>query len=531
MFVELFFKEFKFNRKSRKLSSRILSAVFALIGAALIVALIVYMTIEIDNKITKYAPDSSTDFVSFFLFIFLAFQVIEGTMRARKSMYNEIDTRVITPLSITSDEIVTAKMTYIYVYQLAESFILSYSLLAAYGYNRGAFPQFYVISLFYPIYISVITTSLCFLLVSLFQVCYLALKGHDIIQFALATVVVIGLCFLYQFFLDLFLNALNDSSIGAVFSDEFIAGMETASTFFFPVSNYMNAWLDSYNIVSNTLWLFAAVILFYLLGHTVASICYRPLVKMSQHTNSGKKRDFRPQSKFKSLVHKEIAILFRNSGETFSYTALLIMMPFLSYVVISALSDVLLKNLAAFSYIFPDFVDAIVLCLVLLFVTCINASGSMGMSREGKSLQIVKFLPVDAKSVMLSKLLAPCSLSTLSTIVTMIVLYATGTVDLTVFWAGLVCGILLVFVCNLLGLYIDMWDQGGRNFNFLNTLVSLLIPVLIAVITVALDLTELSSGVIFLIDCAFVLACLLITMLIVATTYKKAFISMEARQR
>ncbi len=151
MFVELFFKEFKFNRKSRKLSSRILSAVFALIGAALIVALIVYMTIEIDNKITKYAPDSSTDFVSFFLFIFLAFQVIEGTMRARKSMYNEIDTRVITPLSITSDEIVSAKMAYIFVYQLAESFILSYSLLAAYGYNRGAFPQFYVISLLYPI--------------------------------------------------------------------------------------------------------------------------------------------------------------------------------------------------------------------------------------------------------------------------------------------------------------------------------------------------------------------------------------------
>ena len=531
MTFDLFLKEFKFNRQNRKTSSFVLSCIFGVSAIALIVVLIVYMTLAIDDKIVEYAPDNVTQFVSLFLFIFFVIMVIEGLMRARRVTYNETDARILSTISISKEEIVTSKMLYVFVYQLGEAFLLCYPLLAAYGFNRGEFVQFYLLSAIYPLYISVISTGLVFVLLSLYQLCYIALKGHDIVQFVLASVIVIGLCFVYQFFLDLFLTALNDSSIGAVFSSDFIEGLSSACSFFYPVSFYLEAWFDSYNMLSNFLFLAIGIILLPWLGRLITSLTYNWMVKRSSNSRPVSFAGNRMTTPFRALVRKEINILFRNSGETFSYTALLIMMPFLSYVVISSLNNIIFDNLAVFAAYFPDLIDGLTLTLVLLFVTCINASGSQGMSREGKSLQTVKFLPVKPRQVIMSKLLVPISLSSLSTLVTMIILYATGTCDLNVFWSGTLIGIMFVFVCNIVGLYVDMLDQGGRNLSFVNTLVSLLLPVLILGVTVALNFTSLNSLAVFTVDVFIAVAFLAASILVVVFTYDKVFKKMEARQR
>ncbi len=60
----LLLKEFKFNMKTRKVSSFIWSALFMIVGAGLACWLIVYMTMAIDDKIVEYSPSSVTNFVT-----------------------------------------------------------------------------------------------------------------------------------------------------------------------------------------------------------------------------------------------------------------------------------------------------------------------------------------------------------------------------------------------------------------------------------------------------------------------------------
>ncbi len=528
----LLLKEFKFNMKTRKVSSFIWSALFMIVGAGLACWLIVYMTTAIDDKIVEYSPSSVTNFVSLFLFIFFIVMIIEGTMRARRITFNETDVRILQPITVSNEEIITSKMLYVWIYQFAESLVLNMTLLSAYYANRGGFPQDYMLAFLYPLYISIVTTGIIFMIMPLYQLIWQSLRGHDLIQFGIASVLVIGLCFIYQFFLELFLTALNDSSIGAVFSADFVSGLDFACKFFFPVSYYMDAWLESYNVLANVMFLMVTGLLAPSLGRIISSLTYRPLVKFASRSRSGVKKEGKLTSPFKALLRKEIDILFRNSSETFSYTALLIMMPFLSYVVISAMNNILFDNLKVFAVYYPDLIDGITLALILLFVTCINSSGALGMTREGKSLQTVKFLPVKPYQVLVSKLLVPISLSSLSTIITMIILYATGTCDTAVFWSGMILGIVFIFCINLMGLYLDMLDQSGRNLSFINTILSLLLPILILGMTFILNFTtKFSTLAVFTIDVFVGVFFLLLIILLVALTYNRVFRKMEARQR
>ncbi len=154
--------------------------------------------------------------------------IIEGTMRARSITFNETDVRILQPITVSNEEIITSKMLYVWIYQFAESLVLNMTLLSAYYANRGGYPQDYMLAFLYPLYISIVTTGIIFMIMPLYQLIWQSLRGHDLIQFGIASVLVIGLCFIYQFFLELFLTALNDSSIGAVFSADFVSGLDYA---------------------------------------------------------------------------------------------------------------------------------------------------------------------------------------------------------------------------------------------------------------------------------------------------------------
>ena len=60
------------------------------------------------------------------------------------------------------------------------------------------------------------------LFIALIEIIYKFIKKHDFIQLILASILVIGLCYAYKFVLEIFLDALNDSSVGGVFSPEFV---------------------------------------------------------------------------------------------------------------------------------------------------------------------------------------------------------------------------------------------------------------------------------------------------------------------
>ncbi len=488
MFIELIYKEFKNERivSENKLAS-VFSILLKLIFVGLFIALEVYIFLSLDKKITEYSSYGTYDFLIFFLFIMMLISIASSLFKASKVLFNKEDKRLLFPLPISESTIIFSKVTFIYLKEVALNLCISTPLLMAFAYINGYMPYFYIFSLLYPFIIGVFNMGITLILLPLYEILYKLIKTSDIAQFIIALISVIVLCFAYQFVLNLFLNALNNSSIGGVFNKDFIDALHNAIKYFYPINNIFNPIVNSINSISNMCFVIGGVLLIAVVGYNVSAAFYKMLNKkeINNDGNVGKlaKKQIKVISPFKALVKKEFDLLFKDSANVFSYTSLLIMAPFLSYVVISSLNAIIYGNLRIFLIYFPEIINGINITLILLFSSVINASASLSITREEKCIQIIKYLPVSITKQIYAKVLAPLALSSLSLIVTLTTLFATKEITTVVFFVSLIIGLILIVFTNLYGIIFDMHDKGATKYkiSYLNSLISLVFPCILLV--------------------------------------------------
>ena len=146
-----------------------------------------------------------------------------------------------------------------------------------------------------------------------------------------------------------------------------------------------------------------------------------------------------------ALIKKELFLLFKDSNNIFSFTGLLIIQPFLVYVVLDSLNSVLTSG--AFSYYMialPELLPLIDMLIVMLFTLIINQGASEYIQIEKRNVRIMKTIPVDPLLQLAIKVLVPFGLSTTSLFVTVAVLLFSGTLaPLTAFCTLFMTWILL----------------------------------------------------------------------------------------
>ena len=404
--------------------------------------------------------------------------------------------------------------------------------MICFGAARNNIPYFYIFCLIYPFIISALIIGLSLMFVPLCEVIYKLIKANTIVQFILSVVVVIALCFVYQQVLTLFLNALNNSSTGGVFSKEFIDFIHGAVIYFVPINNLLEIAVLNSNILPNMMIFLGLMLIALVLGLSISSYFYR-VFNMNEIKFEGsryKNKAPRIISPFKALLKKEMDLLFRDSGYMFSYTALLIMAPFLSFVVISALNNIIYKNLALFSSYFPELINGLNISLVLLFAIVINSSAALSISREGKALQIVKYIPIAPKIQLFAKVLIPIILSSISLFISVLILLVTNCISFVAFIVTLFLGLVLIVSINLLGIYFDMHDKTPSKIKYssFNTILSLGIPALILATHMLLSLTAVNPIIIYVTEIIEGLIILPVSIIITKKRYIKAFKEMEA---
>ena len=227
MIIELVRKELTYKNEHAKQSRfALLRFLLKLIMIGLLGALIWFIFSSLDRKINSYSEDASYHFLVLFLFVVMVISIISATVRARVAIFSKKDARITLTLPIPIETLIIAKVIYIYLKEVMINFVLSFPLLLAYGLNREMHPEYYVFSVFYPAIISIFSVSFALLVVVVVQNFYKIISKSTVTQFVLAALIVIGLCFAYQFVLEMFLNALNDSQIGGMFSSEFVEGLK-----------------------------------------------------------------------------------------------------------------------------------------------------------------------------------------------------------------------------------------------------------------------------------------------------------------
>lgn len=536
MFLELLRKEF-IERRSQEAQSRSMAVLSFLLRALLLslfLTLECYIALALDKKIAQYSSYGSFDFLVLSLFLMMGIGVLFTLVKARKAIFDRRDSQVVLPLPIAPSTQVFSKVVYLYIEMALFGLFTSTPLLICYGARRHYIPYYYIFSLLYPFLISVFALGIALLLSILYQQIYKLIKKSDVLQFVSSCALVIFACYLYQFVLNLFLVALNDSAIGGVLSPSFVASLHRARYFFLPVYHLMDGVVEHGQILSDILIFLGSSMLSAVVGVAISSLVYLHEIKNGESAKprARKGRSAKLASPFHALVKKELDLLFKDEANLFSYTSLLILCPFLTYVVISSLNSIIYDNLRFYAAYFPELVSGINLTLILLFSGVINASASLSMSREGKALIIVKYLPVSPLKQILAKILIPIAFSFLSLLATEIVLISTGIVTLPVFLSSFFIGTLLLVFSNVFGVYCDMHDREGERrkakLSLLNEAIPLLLPLLILALFFVFSVyVRVPSWALYLLACLFCFFLLSPSFFFLRKRYRRAFLKME----
>lgn len=536
MFLELLRKEFieRKNDEKQSITMFVVSILLRVLLIAGFIAIECFIALTLDKKIVKYSSYGSFDFLVLFLFLMMALSILFTMVKARGVIFNHKDSTVTLPLPIAPSTQVFSKVVYLYIESVLLGWVTSTPLLICYGASRHYIPYYYIFSGLYPLLISIFSVGISLLFALVYQQIYKLIKKSDIAQFIVASVLVVTLCYLYQFVLNLFLTALNDSSIGGVFSSDFVNGLHKARNYFLPVYHLMDAVIEKTNTKAGILIFLGASFLSLIMGVGITSIVYFHEIKIGSRSESKEKKGkpMRLTTPFKALVRKEMDLLFKDEANLFSYTSLLILCPFLTFAVISSLNSIIYDNLRFYASYFPELVSGINLTLILLFSGVINASASMSMTREGKALIVVKYLPISPLKQILAKIIIPISFSFISLLITEIVLISTGIITIPVFLSSLFIGIVLLVFSNIFGVYSDMHDKEGDNrklkLSVINELVPLVLPFILFGLFFVLSLyTKVPSWGLYVIASAFSFVVLSPSVINLKKRLQKTFVKME----
>ena len=156
MLIDLINKERLINGTGKKKISRLaLNWLFKAFFAGLFIALECFIYLELDKKIQKYSSYGTFDFLVFFIFIMFIIAIVSSLFMARKALFNKDDASIMLVLPVSNEEIIFSKIIFIYARQVLLSLIIATPLLISYGALRGFFPQYYVLSIIYPLFISI----------------------------------------------------------------------------------------------------------------------------------------------------------------------------------------------------------------------------------------------------------------------------------------------------------------------------------------------------------------------------------------
>lgn len=487
MFLELLRKEF-IERRQKENKSRTMYVLSLLLRVLLysgLVALICFISLSLDQKIEKYSSYGYYDFLSLFLSLSMVIGIILCMVKARGVLFNREDSMVSMPLPIAPSTIVLSKVAYLYIESSLSGLILYTPFLVCYGSSRGFIPYYYIFSFLYPFLISLFIVGVGLLLSLVYQQVYKLIRKNDIVQFLSASALMILLCYLYQFVLNLFLTALSDSSVGGMFSLDFVESLHQMVSYFAPVSLILDMMVKKSNVKSDILLSLGMILMSLVLGIGSSSLVFYHEIKNEDRSEKKKERKFKGKMEkpIRGLLKKEMDLLFRDETNLFSYTSLLILCPFLTYLVISSLNGIIYDNLKFYAAYFPELVNGINLTLILLFSGVINASASLSISREGKAVWIIKTLPISPLKQIMAKIVIPMGLSIFSLLVTDMVLVFGGVITLPVFFSSFFIGSVLSIFNNVFGVYADMRDRnpdsGRIRLSLLNNMVPLLFPLLV----------------------------------------------------
>ena len=426
-------------------------------------------------KILPYsrAPEA---LLTLFLFIISLLMSLIATGQARKLFFNKKDMEQLAAYPIDSADLITSKLLFLFVAQYFTGMLFSFPVLIAYGTVFSKAPFYYFLAVLYPLFMSVQEIGLALILVYPYHLLAEYLRKHLVIQLLTAFVVLGGLAFLYSRVLSVFIQLVASDSLDSLFTTANLAALTSLKEKLIPTVFLLNAYL--YGSFKDLLPFITMSIGVLILGLVITISSYNAFRTLTiSEKGSTSKVNLKVLSPLKALIVKELSILFKDSDYLFSYIGLLAVEPYLAYLVISALNTIFTNGVMAYYMtVMPSFIPLIDILLLMLFSVLIAQGADSFIGGEGGNIRLMKTLPIKPGKQLAIKVLVPYSLSLLSLVITLLVLFIEKTISWQVFVFGFIICALFLLTYDLISLYEELKGGDKKRERVFSSLYSYLLP-------------------------------------------------------
>lgn len=500
--INLLIKDFKLMfSKDKSMKKQLVSYLFSVLALGFFVFIELFLFTTIISKIKDYKHTPQA-FLTLFLFIISLVMITLGILRAKKLFFNQKDVEQLTAHPIPNSQIILSKLILLFVTQYFTSLILTYPLFIAYGTLFYKSAVFYYLAIFYPALAFVFEMGLALILVYPFKLFIDFLKKHLLIQLVITIIVLFAFCIIYGKILSIFINLVANNNINAILNVSTITKLIKYERYFIPI-NFLTDSLILSRGSRFILFILIALGIFILgLCISISTFNYFRNKKINElyHTNTN--ITLKVTSVTKALIKKEFTILFKDSSNLFSFTGLLCVQPFLVLLIIESMNTILSSGVFSFYlFLFPNFIPAIDILLIMLFVLIIGSGANNYIAMEHKNIRLMKTIPVHYKKQLFIKAIIPYCFSMISMLITYLTLLITQNISFVTFTFGIVLTVILFTIFTIISMYEELKVNPNKPRNsFLSTLYTYALPIASFIISIILSFLSVSVYLIYLIN-------------------------------
>ena len=494
----LLLKDFRLFFSGGSFKKKFLSLTIKLLFAFIFVAILLFILINVLQKIKVYEY-AEQSIMSLALFVISVILIISFTIRSNKLFFNRNDIELTSKFPIRNRDIIISKLIFLLGYYFVVNFIFTYPLFVAYGLITKVNISFYFISLFYPLISFFFDMGIALILLCPYTLIKNKLKNHFVMRFIVYLAVLGIATYLYSKVLTVYVNLVAGGNVLTLFTQDRINTFKSMMAFELPASPFIKTFVDGKYL--NILFIVVNLTVF-TLGVVVSTLFYKHnknvLISAKAKTINDNIKD---ESIKKTLVKKEFSILTKNDNYIISFVCLLLIQPFLAYLIIDSLN--LIFRTGTFAYyisIVPNFITLLDILLLILFTLIINQGATNYIQMEEKTITIMKMIPVRYKMQLLIKMIIPFSLSFVSFFITGLVLVIAKGISIEIFIVSLILVTLILFIYDSICLYEELKIRSNKPRNtFVSNLYSYFLPLLFFIVSVILAIIGMNIYIIYLI--------------------------------
>lgn len=493
----LLLKDFRLFFSGGSFKKKFLSLTVKLLFAFIFVAILLFILINVLKKINVYEYADQA-IMSLFLFVISVVLMISFTIRSNKLFFNKNDIELTSKFPIRNRDIIISKLIFLLGYYFVVNFIFTYPLFVAYGIITKVNISFYFIALFYPVIAFFFDMGVALILLCPYTIIKNKLKNHFVMRFIVYLVVLGVATFLYSKVLTVYVNLVAGGNVLTLFTQDRINTFKLMMAFELPASPFIKTFVDGKYI--NMLFFFVNIVVFSL-GIVISTLFYKHNKNL---IITAKAKEINPRLRGRSikwaLIKKEFSILTKNDNYIVSFVCLLLIQPFLAYLIIDSLN--LIFRTGTFAYyisIVPNFITLLDIVLLILFTLIINQGATNYVQMEAKTITIMKMIPVKYKEQLLIKMIIPFSLSLISFFITGIVLVISKGISLEIFIVSLIIVSLILFMYDSICLYEELKIRSNKPRNtFISNTYTYILPLMFFMVSVILAIIGINIYIIYI---------------------------------